>query len=253
MANIKLVALDMDGTLLNDRQEVSPRNAAVIRRALDAGVIVCLATGRGVQSVLPYTELLGLTTPMITVNGGEIWRRPRELHRRTAMEAADVLQLRELALQYGVWYWAYTTEGVFNRERWIEPEDAVHDRVWLKFGYYEENLEILEQIRAKAASRGRFEISNSSPVNLELNPAGVSKGAALIELCGLLGIDPSETAAAGDSLNDLSMIRTAGLGAAMGGAQPKVKEEADIVLPGNNDDGVAHLIEHFVLGDRGAS
>jgi len=248
MAKIRLVALDMDGTLLNDRQEVSPRNAAAIRRALDAGVIVCLATGRGVQHVLPYTELLGLATPMITVNGGEIWRRPHDLHRRTPMKAEDVLRLRELALERGVWYWAYATDGVYNRERWVEPEDAVRDKVWLKFGYYEENVRLLEQIRDTARSLGEFEISNSSPANIELNPSGVSKGAALIELCDLLGIDPAETAAAGDSLNDLSMIRTAGLGAAMGGAQQRVKEAADIVLPGNNEDGVAHLIEHYVLG-----
>ena len=245
---IRLVALDMDGTLLNDRQEVSPRNAAAIRRALDAGVIVCLATGRGVQHVLPYTELLGLTTPMITVNGGEIWRRPRELHRRVTMDAEDVLRLRGLALEHGVWYWAYATDGVYNRERWIEPQEAVRDKTWLKFGYHEENLRILEQIRDTAAGWGRFEISNSSPVNIELNPAGVSKGVALLELCDLLGIDPSETAAAGDSLNDLSMIRAAGLGAAMGGAQQAVKEAAGIVLPGNNEDGIAHLIEQYVLG-----
>jgi hypothetical protein len=248
MAKIRLVALDMDGTLLNDRQEISPRNAAAIRRALDAGVIVCLATGRGVQNVLPYTELLDLTTPMITVNGGEIWHRPHELHRRTAMDAADVLRLRRLALEHGVWYWAYATDGVYNRERWVEPEEAAERKVWLKFGYYEENERLLERIRATAESWGGFEISNSSTANIELNPAGVSKGAALRELCGLLGIDPSETAAAGDSLNDLSMIRAAGLGAAMGGAQQPVKEAADIVLPGNNEDGIAHLIEHHVLG-----
>jgi len=248
MNKIRLVALDMDGTLLNDRQEISERNAAAIRRALDAGVIVCLATGRGVPNVLPYAELLGLDTPMITVNGGEIWRGPHKLHRRIAMDAEDILRLRGLALDYGVWYWAYATDGVYNRDRWIGTEEEVRGKVWLKFGCYEENLRVLEQIRATAEGWGRFEISNSSPANIELNPSGVSKGAALLELCGLLGIDPSETAAAGDSLNDLSMIRTAGLGAAMGGAQQKVKEAADIVLPGNNEDGVAHLIEHYVLG-----
>jgi len=248
MANIRLVALDMDGTLLNDRQEVSPRNAAAIRRALDAGVIVCFATGRGVQNVLPYAEQLGMETPMITVNGGEIWHRPHDLYKRTAMDAADVLRLRRLALDHGVWYWAYATDGVYNRERWVEPEEDVQRKVWLKFGYYEENVRLLEQIRATAESWGGFEISNSSPVNIELNPSGVSKGAALLELCRLLGIDPSETAAAGDSLNDLSMIRAAGLGAAMGGAQQAVKEAAGIVLPGNNEDGIAHLIEQYVLG-----
>lgn len=247
MAKIRLVALDMDGTLLNDRHEISPGNAAAIRRALDAGVIVCLATGRGIQNVLSYAELLGLSTPMITVNGGEIWHRPHELYKRTAMDASDVLRLRRLALEHGVWYWAYTTDGVYNRERWLEPEEDAERKIWLKFGVHEENGRVLEKIRETVESWGKFEISNSWPVNIELNPAGVSKGVALRELCELLGIDPSETAAAGDSLNDLSMIRMAGLGAAMGGAQETVKEAADIVLPRNNEDGVAHLIERYVL------
>lgn len=248
MANIRLIALDMDGTLLNDRQEVSPRTAAAIRRALDAGILVCLSTGRGVQHVLSYTEQLGLTTPLITVNGGEIWHRPHELYKRTTMEAADVLRLRELAMEHGVWYWAYTIDGIYNRENWDLSQEEAARKTWLKFGVYEENEERLAQVRDTAADWGGFEISNSSPWNIELNPSGVSKGAALRELCEVLEIDLSETAAAGDSLNDLSMIRAAGLGAAMGNAQQTVKDEAEIILPGNNEDGVAHLIEHYVFG-----
>ena len=98
MESIKLIALDMDGTLLNEFQEVSSENARWIQKALDAGITVCFATGRGYQSALPYAEQLKLDTPMITVNGGEIWRRPGVLHRRSLMPSGTVKRLYELAL-----------------------------------------------------------------------------------------------------------------------------------------------------------
>ena len=96
MESIKLIALDMDGTLLNEFQEVSSENARWIQKALDAGIAVCFATGRGYQSALPYAEQLKLDTPMITVNGGEIWRRPGVLHRRSLMPSGMVKRLYEL-------------------------------------------------------------------------------------------------------------------------------------------------------------
>ena len=248
MANYRLVALDMDGTLLNDRLEISERNAAAIRKALDAGVAVCLATGRGVQNVLPYTDQLGLTTPMITVNGSEIWHRPGELHRRTLMDEAVVRRLRELALESDVWYWAYAVDGIYNRERWVATEDEARTKQWLKFGYYSEDAKLLAGIRETVASWGGLELTNSSELNIELNPLGMTKGAALRELCGMLGIETKQAIAMGDSLNDLSMIREAGLGVAMGNAQQAVKDEADAVTLDNNEDGVAAIIERYVLG-----
>ncbi|NBD26215.1 Cof-type HAD-IIB family hydrolase [Paenibacillus glycinis] len=248
MGSIKFVALDMDGTLLNDRQEVSKENAKWIRKATEAGIVVSFATGRGYQSALPYAEQLGLETPMITVNGGEIWSRPQVLHERTLMSVAMMKRLHELALRHEeCWYWAYSTMGVYNKENWREIGGDFESQHWLKFGYFTEDAPMLSAILAETSSWGGLEITNSSPTNLEMNPAGVTKAAAIREVCKLLGIDMSQVAAMGDSLNDIAMIREAGLGVAMGNAQDEVKAAADVVNVTNEEDAVARLLQDYVL------
>jgi Cof subfamily protein (haloacid dehalogenase superfamily) len=248
MGKIKLIALDMDGTLLNEMQEISAENETWIRKALDEGITVCFATGRGFQSALAYAEQLKLDTPMITVNGGEIWRRPHVLHKRYLMPPSTVRRLHEVALRNEeCWYWAYSVEGIYNKEKWIEPSGDYEGHHWLKFGYYTEDAAMLARIYEEASALGGMEITNSSPLNWEMNPEGVSKASALRELCGLLGIEMSQVAAMGDSLNDIAMIREAGLGVAVGNAQDAVKAVADAVTVTNNEHAVAHLIRDLVL------
>ncbi|WP_245851096.1 Cof-type HAD-IIB family hydrolase [Paenibacillus herberti] len=244
----KLLALDMDGTLLTDEQTISDENAEWIRRAMDAGVTVCFSTGRGFQGALPFAEQLGLETPLITVNGSEIWSKPHVLYRRTLMNAGELRRLHELALHHvEPWYWGYAVEGIFNKEKWIEPANDYENLHWLKFGYHTENDAIRAEIRREIESWGSMEITNSSPWNLELNPLGVNKASAVRELCGVLGIAMDEAVAIGDSLNDIAAIRECGLGIAMGNAQDEVKEAADAVTLSNNEHGVAHAIREFVL------
>ncbi|GFN31223.1 Cof-type HAD-IIB family hydrolase [Paenibacillus xylaniclasticus] len=249
MATYKLVALDMDGTLLNDQQEVSETNRRWIRKAMEAGVIVCFSTGRGFRSALPYAEQLGLmNVPMVTVNGSEIWSRPHVLHRRTLVDPETIRRLHRLALQYPeVWYWAYSTEAVYNKETWINPADDYAGHHWLKFGYYTEDDRAREAIFQEVASWGNLEITNSSPWNLEMNPLGITKASALRELCTMLKLDISETVAVGDSLNDIAAIREAGLGVAMGNAQDEVKRAANVVTFTNEQHGVAEVLRKYVL------
>lgn len=244
----KLIALDMDGTLLNEEKEISAANAEWLAKAQEAGMIVMFATGRGYQSALPYARQLGLEqSPMVLVNGSEIWRTASELHRREQMPVEWVRELRRMALEQDVWYWAYAVEGIFNRENW--PEEAAIDRMgWLKFGYYTENEGKLPIIRRTLEGWDKFEITNSHPCNLELNPRGITKASGVREVCRLLGIGLDEVIAMGDSLNDIAMIREAGLGVAMGNAQDEVKEVADAVTSSNDDDGVARIIRERVFG-----
>jgi len=251
MVHYRLIALDMDGTVLNDRQEISGTNREWIRKAQDAGITVCFATGRGFQSALPYAEEIGLMeAPMVNVNGSEIWSRPHALHRRTLMDPGVIERLHKLALESDVWFWAYAVDGIYNRERWIGRGEPYEAKQWLKFGYYSENPSLLADIRITVEGWGCLEMTNSSPANIELNPLGISKASGLRELCGMLGIDMSQVVAMGDSLNDLSMIREAGLGVAMGNAQDIVKAEADCVTDTNEDHGVALAIREMVLKGR---
>ncbi|MFC4303868.1 Cof-type HAD-IIB family hydrolase [Cohnella boryungensis] len=244
-AKYRLLALDLDGTLLNDRSEISETNAEWVRHAVEAGVTVCASTGRGFKSALSIVEQLGLKTPMITVNGGEIWTKPHVLHRRTLLDVEKVMKLHALAERYPeVWYWAYSTEDIYNKERWAGDTTASH---WLKFGYYMEDTDILGEILKEIRTWEGLEISNSSPHNIEINPLGISKATALEEVCRMIGCEMSEVVSVGDSLNDIAAIRASGLGVAMGNAQQEVKLAADAVTGTNQEHGVAQVIQQYVL------
>lgn len=244
MSDYKLLALDMDGTLLNESQEVSEENRKWIRAAQDAGIIVSLSTGRGYDSALPYAEDLGLNSPMVLVNGSEVWASPGTLQKRERMELDDIIQLRDIAIEHGSWYWAYSTTGVYNRENWTE---SYHKEHWLKFGFYEDKDDVRNSIMSKLIPFSYLAITNSDPRNIEINPAGVSKLSGLLEVCSLLGIQMSQVVAMGDSMNDIAMIQGAGLGVAMGNAQDAVKEAADVTTGTNVENGVAQIIRQYLL------
>lgn len=246
----RLLALDMDGTLLNEEKMITPETKRWIEEAGRAGVTVMFSTGRGRQSALPYAEELGLDAPMVLVNGSEVWKNPSELYHRELMPLEWIRQMRQMALDYDVWYWAYAVEGIFNRENWPSPEKEA-EMSWLKFGYYSENETKLPAIRQTLEGWGKLEITNSHPCNLELNPLGISKASGLQKVCEFLGITMQEVIGVGDSVNDLAMIREAGLGVAMGNAQEELKAAADAVTEDNDSDGVAWVIRRYIFGEKG--
>ncbi|MBY3623596.1 HAD family phosphatase [Acinetobacter sp. CUI P1] len=245
-AKYRLLALDMDGTLLNDEQIITPTTVKWLQKAVDAGIHVCLSTGRAFTSAFPYAEQLGLETPMITVNGSEVWRAPHEIYRRSLMDPMLVKQMYELAKEDDIWFWAYSTEKVHKQDNW---DGNVTGREWLKFGYHTEDDELRHKLLLRLQDMGGLEITNSSPHNLEINPLGVNKAAGILEVCKLLGLDMSQVIAVGDSLNDLAAIQQAGLGVAMGNAQETVKEEADAVVASNNNDGIAEVIQKYIFNE----
>lgn len=241
----KLIALDMDGTVLNDRSEVTIETQKWLAKAKQVGVTVMFATGRGIQSVRPYTQELGWTGPIVTVNGSEVWKTPNDLLVRHRMPADQILRMRQIALDQDTWYWAYDTERVHNRDNWTDT--GIAEREWLKFGFYTENADKLAKIRKELEAWDVFEVTNSHPSNIELNPRGVNKASGIAEVCRLLGIGMEQVVAMGDSLNDIAAIRAAGLGIAMGNAQEEVKQVADDVTFTNGEDGVAAAIKKHIF------
>jgi hydroxymethylpyrimidine pyrophosphatase-like HAD family hydrolase len=246
MGRYKLIALDMDGTLLNSEHEVSEENRSWMFKALDAGITVMLSTGRGVQNVYPYTDKLELTTPIVAVNGGEVYKAPRELISRHTLDVEAIRSMHEMAVRHDAWFWAYAVEGLFNREQWTDDLGSLE---WLKFGFFTDNDASRAHITDWLREQDVYEITNSHPHNLEVNPKGISKASGIAEVCRQLGITMNEVVAMGDSLNDMSMIREAGLGVAMGNAQEALKEAADLVTVTNNEHAVARIIREHVLVD----
>lgn len=244
MESYKLLALDMDGTLLNEAKEISAENRKWIALAREAGITVTIATGRGMRTLAPYIEELGLQSPLVTVNGGEVWQSPERLYRRHLLPAELVRRLRQIALDFDIWYWAYAVEDIYNRDHWINENESLQ---WLKFGFYTEREPVRREIVETVSRWGNLEITNSDPNNLELNPKGVTKESGLREVCRLLNIEMKQVVAVGDSLNDLSMVRAAGLGVAMGNAQEALKRSADWVTSSNEENGVAEVIKTYML------
>jgi HAD superfamily hydrolase (TIGR01484 family) len=246
MPDWKLIALDMDGTSLDLGLDISEENRHWMRRAMAAGIQVTFATGRHIKGpVSRFMRELGMTAPVVTLNGGEVWTADGQLLDRHPHDPEDIKFLHQLAESFGVHHWATTSEGVVSDEP-LPPRVA--DYVWLKFGFYADDLQAVRRIWGILEERDRFELSNSDPHNIEVNPKGVTKAAGLEVVCRHLGIKPSQVVVMGDSLNDVAMIRWAGLGIAMGNAQSEVKRVADWVTDTCQAHGVARAIERLLSG-----
>ncbi|MDT0149391.1 Cof-type HAD-IIB family hydrolase [Priestia aryabhattai] len=239
----KLIALDMDGTLLNNQQEISEENRAAIAKAQEQGVHVVLSTGRSLLTCREYAQSLQLSSYLITVNGSEIWDESGQLVERKLIEASHIEKMWNLTQEHKLNFWAVTTDKVWRDEF---PED-IASQEWLKFGYDIPDDALREEVLKQIAGISDFEISNSSLTNLEINALGINKAKGIMTVCERLGISMDEVIAMGDSLNDMAMIEAAGCGIAMGNAQEAVKEAADWVTDTNVNNGVAKAISHWVL------
>jgi HAD superfamily hydrolase (TIGR01484 family) len=240
----KLIALDMDGTLLGRNHQISEENREWLKKATEAGIHICLSTGRAVQKVEPYVEDLGLKTPLVTVNGSEVWEKPGVLWLRNTVDPAWIQELVDLAVKYDAFYWSYTTERMVEMDEWVER--PIPDYTWMKFGFFTNDEKARMTLFEILDASGRYELSNSHPNNIEVNPKGVSKASGLKEICRRLGFTMADVVAVGDSMNDIAMIREAGLGVAMGNAQPAVKAAADWITETNVNNGVAEVIRRVL-------
>ncbi|GAB2534633.1 Cof-type HAD-IIB family hydrolase [Gracilibacillus alcaliphilus] len=239
---IKLIALDMDGTLLGDDHQVSEANKQAIKQAQDKGVEVIISTGRHYQTSSIVAKEIGIDY-LITVNGSEIWTMSGELIARQTIEAETIKRLVELRDKHEVWAWLASVDGIWRGEA---PEDLPAYQ-WLKLGFDTKDHHTRQAILDTISEWNEIEVSNSSPTNIEINAVGVHKAAAIEVICERLGITMDHVMAMGDSLNDIKMIEQAGLGIAMGNAQEAVKQVANDITAANSDDGVAKSIEKWVL------
>ncbi|MEC1291918.1 Cof-type HAD-IIB family hydrolase [Bacillus mojavensis] len=241
--DIKLIAIDMDGTLLNDEQLISDENRKAIREAEDKGVYVVISTGRTLMTCRELAESLELSSFLITANGSEIWDSNFNLVERKLLHTDHIKMMWDLRNKHNTNFWASTVNKVWRGEF---PEN-ITDHEWLKFGFDIEDDDIRNEVLAALRKNKELEITNSSPTNIEVNALGINKAAALAKVSEKLGFTMEHVMAMGDSLNDIAMIKEAGLGVAMGNAQDIVKETADWITDTNIEDGVAKAIRHWVL------
>lgn len=241
--NIKLIALDMDGTLLLDDHTISQENREAIEEVRKKGIEVMLCTGRHLTSCQEHAKSLQLSSYLVTVNGSEIWDGNGKLIERKTIPVESMEKIMEVSNRHGGESWIASIHEVFREKL----PDNLADYEWLKYGIDTYEPEVKEGILKELIDDPNLELSNSSPTNIEINARGVNKATALEKICTFTGITMDEVMAVGDSLNDIKLLQRAGLGVAMDNAQPEVKEVADWITGSNVEHGVAQAIRHFCL------
>lgn len=274
MADIRVLGLDLDGTLLDEKKKITADTMAALTRAHAQGVYIVPVTGRPHEGIPRFVRELPFVRYVISCNGAAI-RDVQEgrVVRETLLPVAESLRLiaclREKQVAFEV-----LCDGVGCAEGWVyerliaqSPNSAflpqyikqtrriVPDTAAFVASCrgVEELFLMLEDtaettlLRAQMEKEPGLHIVRPAPRALEITAAGVDKGAALLHLADLLGASQKEVMAMGDSGNDIAMLRAAGLSVAMGNATDEVKALSDYVTETNEADGVARAVARFIL------
>lgn len=261
----KMLAIDIDDTLINDEKQITEGTRQALAAAMSRGVIVTLATGRMYASARQLAEQLALNVPLITYQGSLVKNAidGRVLYERT-VPAEAARSIFEYCANHGLHLQTYVDDVLYVKES-NEKAEAYAALSKISFTVCPDfeklvsmpstklliidDPKVLDRVAAELRELvgGRVHITKSKPHFLEIVHAEGTKGHALSHLAEHFGLDLSQVIAIGDSWNDHEMLEAAGLGVAMGNAVDSLKEIADYVTLSNNEDGVKHVVEKFVL------
>ena len=266
----KMIVLDLDGTLTNREKKITPRTKETLMEAQKRGKIVVLASGRPSQGILHLAKELDMERYggyILAFNGGMI------INCRTWETVSSVLlpqnmnhTIVKLAEEHRVNILTYEGDTIITRnkdDQYVELEAGINQMtvreiedmadyaagitvpkfLMVDDGDYLATVEPL----VKAALGRDFSVYRSEPFFLEILPKGIDKAQRLEVLLQILGISREEMIACGDGYNDLTMIKYAGLGVAMENGVLPVRKAADYITASNNEDGVALVVEKFLL------
>lgn len=271
--SIKLVAIDIDGTLLNPQREITPGVEAALKKARAAGVYIVLASGRPLVGVQNQLETLGLLTEedyAITYNGALVVNNHTgAVVSEYGLTRDQFLEIDTLARKLNVHLHTEDKEAIYTSNRDISPytvhesflvdmqirfrmpDEIANQVVPTKMMMIDEPEILTEAIQKIPADfYDRYTLVQSTPFFLEVLNKEVSKGLALEKLTEHLGLQQSEVMAIGDQENDLAMIQYAGTGIAMGNGTASAKDLADFVVASNAEDGVKEAIDRFVFLEK---
>ncbi|WP_293001239.1 HAD family hydrolase [Mycobacterium sp.] len=266
-----LVASDVDGTLINEDEKVTPRTRSAVRAAVDAGALFLLATGRPPRWIPPVVDGLGFAPIAVCANGGVIYDPATD-----RVLSAKTLSVDELSTLADIATRVIPGAGLAVERVGASAHDSAtpqfvsspgYEHAWLNPDNTEVSLDDLLSAPAikllvrKAGARsadmaaelikhvgaaGDLTYSTNNGL-IEIVPVGVSKAAGIAEIAGPLGIVDADWVAFGDMPNDVPMLLRAGLGVAMGNAHPDALAAADEITATNAEDGVAQVLERWWL------
>lgn len=279
MKDIKLVALDLDGTLFDNSSHISERNLTAIRSITDKGIHVVISTGRPFEGI-PFDQIKGTgINYAITANGSGIYEistgkclYENAMDEELVTPILSFLLTRDIHMDAFIGGKGYTPIQCVETAQKLTVPSSIKNYIITTRTRLDNILQFIHENQLKVqkmtlnfypAADGtlidretvrKFLVSNPSITtvcggynNLEFTRADANKGVGLRKLAEILGVNPDATMAIGDTENDLAIIEAAGIGVAMGNATDAVKARADYVTTTNTKDGVAAAIEHFIL------
>lgn len=276
--NIKLICIDMDGTLLNNDHEVSEKNKEILKKVHSKGINIALTTGRIFISARYYSDLIGINTPVIASNGAYIKNKYEDkailegsLNKEDAIEIYKIVKKYKLNITFNSWDTLIRETEVPKSHAYYIMNKQLSEDKKVKFlitndiistinnfsesilkGIVIEEKDNKDNLWAakkeiKEKFKDKLHVVSSGNDNFEIMDGSISKGSAVLHLAKIFNIDKEEVMCIGDSENDISMLKVAGLSIAMGNGNDIVKEVADFITDTNNNDGVAKAIEKYVL------
>ena len=274
---VKLIAFDLDYTLLDSEKRLSAENLAALTLAAEKGIYTVPATGRLYNGLPEEIKNLPSFRWCILGNGARIYDAANDITAAAAeIPLADAFEIFDFMESVGLRYDCYAGDSAWiERKDFDELDTFIEDKATCRFirsvrtpvdglreflkanfdsilkiqVYFEDPELRLRMLRELPERYPKLGFSSSIPVNMEINSKKANKGAGLMMLCDYLGIDVSETAAFGDGLNDMEMIETAGIGIAMANAEEKLKAAADMITGSCEESGVAQGIRKIVLNE----
>jgi len=264
---IKLIALDVDGTIMDKNFNISEKVTKTIKNALDKGIYVLLATGRMYSATVPVAMHLGLKTPLVVYQGSliqEFYRSNKILMHHTVPTDISLQVIKDLR-QYGVQINAYINDNLYAESfsPILDEYASRRDTPIYKVDNFESmsnfeptkilgldyNINLIDKIRneLKEKYENSINISKSTPNFCEFVNNKCSKANSVLYMAKKWNIDQSQIMAIGDQENDLEMLEIAEVGVAMGNGDKKLQEMADYITESVDNNGAAKAIEKFVL------
>ncbi|WP_295157742.1 Cof-type HAD-IIB family hydrolase [uncultured Brachyspira sp.] len=263
MNNIKLIATDLDGTLLNNNHQISEYNKSIIKKAAERGIKIILSTGRPTSAAFKFLCELNIDTELISFNGAVITDKNYNIIYQENLNASIGKELINIAEKYNIYHQGFLADRWnigFYDERWINfyisiakidnytiGFDNIEDFSFSKFMFIGENnllKEIAEELNQTFGNSIYYTFSR--PVYLEVHSPNVSKAKALSYLADKYNISSNNIMAFGDNNNDLEMLEFAGISVAVENAEDIVKEKCRYITKTNEEDGVGYFINQYL-------
>lgn len=281
---IRLIATDMDGTLLNAAHEVSNENYEAIKYAQSKGITVVIATGRAFYEANGPIEKTDLSLPYICLNGAEVRDEEFNIVHTSKLTRPLINKITGVLKKEDIYYQVYTNFGIYTEDpekdleiyvdiaekagqkadikkiraniqsridngtlKTVDSYDEIENRpgeIILKILAFSSDLSKIDRAKSEISESQSLAVSSSSRGNIEITHSDAQKGIALEEIADQLNIPMSDVMAIGDNLNDVSMLEKAGYAVAMENGAPEVKEMADYITDSNEHSGVGNAIIH---------